>query len=85
MFPLSGKMSWPPLAAATKLLLDRTDAIGLTGTPLLPGTRVMTVSTAMSGRYIGKGRAITVFICVHAITNSRAKLDGVCKNACDGT
>src|SRR5207245_2348157 len=83
---ISGKSSWPPFDSDHEAgLLDRTDATGLTSTTLLPGTRVMTVATAVSRQHVRERRAIAIFVDVHAITDSCAELHRVCQDANDGT
>src|SRR2546426_1379165 len=83
---ISGKSSWPPFDSDHEAgLLDRTDATGLTSTTLLPGTRVMTVATAVSRQHVRERRAIAIFVDVHAITDSCAEFQGVCQDANDGT
>ena len=45
--------------------------MGLTVATLLAGTGVMTVTAAVSGRDVRKCRAITIFIDVHPVADSR--------------
>jgi hypothetical protein len=65
-------------------LLHWANAIRLTRTTLLTGTRVMTVSTTMSGRYVGKVSSVTILVHVHTVANSRAEFHRICKNAGHG-
>ena len=65
-------------------LLHRANAIGLTSTTHLAGTGVVAVATAVGGRHIREGSAVTIFVTCSHHRRSRAELLGVCQNAGHG-
>ena len=52
-------------------LLDWADSIGLSTAARLPGTGVVAVTTAVRGLQVREGRAETILVRVHSISDSR--------------
>jgi hypothetical protein len=55
-------------------LLGWADSIGLSTATRLPGAGVVAVTTAVRGRHVRKGRAETILVSVHTISDSRSEL-----------
>src|SRR4051794_17007996 len=79
------KESRPPFTSGReKALPYGADTIGLAGATLLARAGVVTVAATVSRLNVGKGEAVTIFVDVHAITDSRAELHRVNQNASHG-
>ena len=66
-------------------LLDGTDPVRLTGTTLLPWSDVVTVASAVCGKHIRKGGAVSFRIQLNAVANRCAETRGIKKNAGHGS